>query len=129
MARSARRRSRGFTLIELLVVLAIVGTLLAIAVPSYFASLDNARETALRKSLSVMRDAIDQYHADRGAYPGSLQDLVNARYLRNIPVDPISGAADQWVTEAPADGTAGGMRDVRSGAAGNARDGSAYGSW
>jgi general secretion pathway protein G len=120
-------RSRGFTLIELLVVLAIVATLLTIAVPSYFASLDNARETALRKSLSVMRGAIDHYHGDRGKYPESLQELVAARYLRSIPVDPVSGAADQWVVEASGEG--GGLRDVRSGAAGAGRDGTPYASW
>jgi general secretion pathway protein G len=122
-----RSRRKGFTLIELLIVLAIVGTLLAIAVPSYFASLDNARETALKKSLSVMRTAIDQYHGDRGKYPETLQELVSARYLRSVPVDPISGAADQWVLENSGEG--GGLRDVKSGAAGNGRDGTSYASW
>jgi general secretion pathway protein G len=122
-------RARGFTLIELLVVLAIIATLLAIAVPSYFASLDNARETALKKDLSVMRAAIDQYHGDRGKYPESLQELVDARYLRSIPVDPISGVVDRWIGESAADGTAVGLRDVHSGTAGNAHDGTAYASW
>ena len=120
-------RRKGFTLIELLVVLAIVGTLLLIAVPSYFASLDHARETALKQSLSVMRSAIDQYHGDRGKYPETLGELVSARYLRSIPVDPISGAADQWVLETSGEG--GGLRDVKSGAPGNGRDGTAYASW
>lgn len=122
-----RSRRRGFTLIELLIVLAIVGTLLTIAVPSYFASLEHARETALRKSLHVMRAAIDQYHGDRGKYPDTLQELVSARYLRSIPVDPISGAADQWVAETSGEG--GGLRDVKSGAPGSGRDGTAYASW
>lgn len=122
-----RSRRKGFTLIELLVVLAIVGTLLLIAVPSYFASLDHARETALKQSLSVMRSAIDQYHGDRGKYPETLGELVSARYLRSIPVDPISGAADQWVLETSGEG--GGLRDVKSGAPGNGRDGTAYASW
>jgi general secretion pathway protein G len=124
------RRRRGFTLIELLVVLAIVGTLLAIAVPSYFMSLDNARETALRKDLSVLRAAIDQYQGDRGKYPESLQELVTARYLRAIPADPITGASDQWVLEvAGTEGSASGVRDVKSGAPGNGRDGTPYGGW
>ena len=124
-----RLAHNGFTLIELLVVLAIIGSLLAIAVPSYFATLDNSRETALRQSLSVMRDAIDHYRGDVGKYPDSLQDLVTRRYLRNIPSDPVTGAADAWVIEAPPDAGTGAVRDVRSGAPGNARDGTAYGTW
>ena len=124
-----RRTHFGFTLIELLVVLAIIGSLLTIAVPSYFATLENSRETALRQSLSVMRDAIDHYRGDVGKYPDSLQDLVTRRYLRNIPSDPITGAADAWVIEAPTDAGTGAVRDVRSGAPGNGRDGTAYGTW
>ena len=125
----ATPRPRGFTLIELLVVLAIIATLLAIAVPSYFASLDVARETALKKDLSVMRAAIDQYHGDRGRYPETLQELVEARYLRKIPVDPISGLADRWIPEAAGETGPAGLRDVHSGTAGNGQDGSAYASW
>ncbi len=121
------RRGRGFTLIELLVVLAIVAMLLTIAVPRYFSSMDNARETSLRQNLAVMRGAIDQYNGDLGRYPNSLQDLVTARYLRSIPPDPITGAADQWATDP--DPAKGGVRDVRSGAPGNARDGTPYASW
>ncbi|HMA10221.1 MAG TPA: type II secretion system protein [Ramlibacter sp.] len=124
-----RREHKGFTLIELLVVLAIIGSLLTIAVPSYFATLENSRETALRQSLSVMRDAIDHYRGDVGKYPDSLQDLVSRRYLRNIPSDPITGVADAWVIEAPTDAGTGAVRDVRSGAPGNGRDGTAYGTW
>ena len=121
------RPMRGFTLIELLVVLAIVAMLLTVAVPRYFASLENAREAALQKSLSVVRGAIDQYHADLGKYPDNLQELVNARYLRSLPVDPVSGASDQWVLESAPD--SGGLRDIHSGAPGNARDGTPYANW
>ena len=124
-----RRSRKGFTLIELLVVLAIVATLLTIAVPSYFASLENSKETALRQSLSVMRDAIDHYHADLGKYPDSLQDLVAKRYLRSVPSDPITGQADNWVIEGPTDSGKGAVRDVKSGAPGNGRDGTAYANW
>jgi general secretion pathway protein G len=125
-----RTRSKGFTLIELLIVLAIVGTLLTIAVPSYFASLDNAKETALRQSLSVMRTAIDHYKGDLGKYPDSLQTLVEAKYLRSLPADPITGAPDQWTVETAADpGQPSGVKDVHSGAPGNAKDGTPYASW
>jgi general secretion pathway protein G len=122
------RRRNGFTLIELLVVLAIIATLLTIAVPSYFGSLENSKETALRQSLSVMREAIDHYHGDLGKYPDSLQDLVSKRYLRSIPRDPVTDLADNWVV-VPADSGKGGLRDIKSGAAGNGLDGTAYGSW
>jgi prepilin-type N-terminal cleavage/methylation domain-containing protein len=124
-----RRSRKGFTLIELLVVLAIIASLLTIAVPSYFASLENSKETALRQSLSVMRDAIDHYHGDLGKYPDSLQDLVAKHYLRSVPSDPITGLADNWVIEGPTDSGKGAMRDVKSGAPGNGRDGTAYASW
>ena len=119
----------GFTLIELLVVLAIVASLLTIAVPSYFASLENSKETALRQSLSVMRDAIDHYHGDLGKYPDSLQDLVAKRYLRSIPSDPITGLADNWVLEGSTESGSGGVRNIKSGAPGNGRDGTPYASW
>lgn len=121
-------RRRGFTLIELLVVLAVVGLLVSIAMPRYFDSLDRARENALRTSLGVMRNALDQYATDRGRYPDTLDDLVATRYLRAIPVDPISGRRDGWVTltPSPAAGVAGRVGDVRSGAAGRARDGSLF---
>ena len=126
--RTARRG--GFTLIELLIVLAIVGTLLTIAVPSYFASMDNAKETSLKQSLSVMRSAIDHYKGDLGKYPDSLQELVTAKYLRSIPADPITGAMDQWQVETAAEaGQSGGVRDVHSTAPGNGKDGTPYASW
>jgi general secretion pathway protein G len=128
--KTPKARSKGFTLIELLIVLAIVGTLLTIAVPSYFASLDNAKETSLRQSLSVMRTAIDHYKGDLGKYPESLQTLVETKYLRSIPADPITGAADQWTVETGSEpGQPSGVKDVHSGAPGNAKDGTPYASW
>jgi general secretion pathway protein G len=124
-------RPRGFTLIELIVVMAIVALLASIAAPRYFNSLQKSRETALRTSLNVMRDAIDQYAADKGRYPDSLEDLAATRYVREIPEDPISGSRDQWVTVTPPTDAqlAGQVWDVRSGAAGRASDGRLYADW
>lgn len=124
-----RRRPAGFTLIELLVVLAIIATLLTIAVPRYFSSLENSKDTTLRQSLAVMRSAIDQHLGDTGKYPESLEDLVNKRYLRALPIDPITERADSWRTIPPTDPARGSVADVKSGAEGLARDGTAYASW
>ena len=119
----------GFTLIELLVVMAIIATLLSIAAPRYFNHLDRARENTLHQSLAVMRDAIDKFRADTGAYPKDLDELVSRRYLRAVPVDPITDAANTWQLVPPRAGEEGGMSDVRSGAAGTAHDGRAYAAW
>ena len=124
------KRQPGFTLIELLVVMAVIATLLTIAVPRYFQHLDRAREATLRESLAVMRDAIDKYRADLGRYPESLDDLVTKRYLRKVPPDPITESADSWVIVPPPEEP--GQRkvwDVQSGAEGQGRDGSDYRSW
>ena len=108
---------RGFTLIELLVVMAIIATLLTIATPRYFAHLERAREAALRETLYVVRDAIDKYHADTGRYPTELNELVSARYLRKLPVDPVSESSDTWTT-VPPPGEVTGVWDLKSGAGG-----------
>lgn len=125
------RRSQGFTLIELIVVMAIVALLASIAAPRYFNSLQKSRETALLQSLTVMRDAVDQYAADKGRYPESLQELAAARYLREVPEDPLTGSRDSWVElPPPADMQASGrVWDVRSGAAGRSADGRLYADW
>lgn len=121
-------RRRGFTLIELLIVMAIMAVLLTVALPRYFNSVERSREVALQQSLNVVRDAIDKYYADRGKYPESLSDLVQARYLRGMPVDPVTGNADGWVIVAPPAGTLGGgaVYDVRSGAPGKTAEGKPY---
>ncbi|MCX7056774.1 MAG: prepilin-type N-terminal cleavage/methylation domain-containing protein [Proteobacteria bacterium] len=122
-------RCGGFTLIELIVVLTIIGTLLAIAVPRYFSSLEKSRETILRQDLSVMRDALDKYDADKGHFPETLEGLVTDKYLRSIPVDPYTKKADTWVVVQSDDVDSPGVKDVHSGAEGSAPDGSAYASW
>lgn len=124
------RALRAFTLIELLVVLAIVATLLAIAAPRYFTSLDRAREASLRETLLVMRDAIDKYHGDTGRYPETLDELVAKRYLRKLPSDPITDSAGTWVVVLPPAGAArGNVYDVRSGADGRSADGTPFSEW
>ncbi len=129
---SSRRsflRRAGFTLIELLVVMAIIATLASIAAPRYFNSLEKSRETALRSNLKVMREAIDQYHQDTGKWPGALEDLVKQRYLREVPVDPITQEFGTWVAVRSNDGAEPGVRDVRSGAPGAPKEGPRYEQW
>lgn len=122
-------RSRGLTLIELLVVLAILAALLSLAAPRYFDSLERAKEAALRTDLRVLREAIDKHRADTGRLPESLQQLVQSRYLRDVPLDPITDRSDSWVLVPAPDGKTPGVYDVRSGARGQARDGSSFASW
>lgn len=124
---------RGFTIIELLVVMTVIALLLTIAAPRYFQQIDRAKEATLKENLHVMRDAIDKYRSDKGVYPGSLQQLSDHRYLRAVPVDPITERAD-WLAIAPpaaAGSTAEGkgVSDVRSSARGRATDGSDYAKW
>lgn len=123
------RRHSGFTLIELLVVMAIIATLMTIAVPRYFTSLENSKETTLQQSLAVMREALDQFYGDTGRYPESIEELVAQRYLRSLPQDPIAERSDLWVIVPPPDSAPGQVGDVRSGATGRARDGSLYAEW
>ena len=119
-------RSRGFTLIELLVVMSIIATLLMIAMPRYFQSLERAREATLRQDLAVMRDAIDKFSGDLGRYPESCEELVVQKYLRAVPVDPITRSADTWQFVRSTNADEVGIRDVRSGAEGIARSGVPY---
>ncbi len=121
-----RRAGRGFTLIELLVVMAIIATLLAIALPRYFLSLERAKEATLRQDLAVMREAIDKYSGDTGHFPATLPELVEKRYLRALPEDPITKSVDTWTTTASGDADMPGITDVHSGAEGNATDGRPY---
>jgi general secretion pathway protein G len=124
-----RRLEKGFTLIELLIVMAIIGTLLTIAVPRYFRALEHARETVLRQDLAILREAIDKHYADLNEYPDVLAALVDKRYVRSLPVDPFTKAADTWTVVASEDPDHAGIRDIHSGAEGNGADGTALASW
>src|SRR5687768_12625274 len=118
-----RKMKAGFTLIELLVVLAIIATLLTIAVPRYYASIDRSKEAVLKENLYQMRDAIGKYYADKGRYPESLEALATDKYLRKVPIDPVTDSASTWVVVAPDDPQKTGVFDVRSGAQGKGLDG------
>lgn len=128
MSRRAQPTS-GFTVIELLVVLAAMALLLSIAGPRYVDYLNAARDTALKQDLFQLRDALDKFRADQGRYPKALEELVERRYLRAVPEDPVTQRVDTWVLVAPKGGDTSGIADVRSGAPGQARDGTAYASW
>ena len=127
--RYSARAARGFTVIELLVVLAAIALLLSVAAPRYVQHLDTARDVALKENLHQMRDAIDKFYADQARYPATLDELVTRRYLRRLPADPVTQRSDSWVIVAPGNNAAGAVFDVRSGAQGQARDGSAYATW
>lgn len=124
-----RRRGVGFTLIELLVVLAVIALLVSIAAPRYFNSVEKSKEAVLKQDLSTLRDTLDKYYGDTGKYPESLDDLVTEKYLRKLPLDPITESDTTWVVVPPQDSEKGGVFDVHSGAPGNARDGTPYSSW
>jgi general secretion pathway protein G len=130
MTPSNRRGSKcGFTLIELLIVMAIIGTLLSIAVPRYFRTLERARETVLKQDLSILREAIDKHYADLNEYPDTLLVLVEKRYVRSVPVDPFTKLADTWTLIPSDDPDHAGIRDIHSGAAETAADGTPVASW
>jgi len=128
-AGSPSRQCGGFTLIELLVVMAIIATLLSIATPRYFHSIEKSKEAVLRQDLNTLRDALDKYYGDTGKYPATLDDLVAKKYIRSIPDDPVAGNTASWLTVAPDNPAKGGVYDVKSGALGNSRDGTAYSEW
>ena len=119
-------RGKGFTLIELLVVLAIIATLLMLALPRYFSSVDKSKEAVLKENLYQMRDAISKYYGDKGKYPESLEALADEKYLRQVPRDPITDSAATWVIVPPQDPQQSGVYDVRSGAPGTTHDGKPF---
>jgi general secretion pathway protein G len=128
------RRARGFTLIELLIVIALISILATMGVVQYRNSVQSAKEATLRTDLFRMRDAIDQYYADKAKYPASLDALVSDGYMRAIPEDPITKSADTWQT-VPAEPEPGntssdpGIYNIKSGAPGTGLDGTSYSDW
>ncbi len=128
------RKSRGFTIIELMVVISIILILVSIAVPIYHQTILRAKEAVLRQDLFAMRQAIDQHTMDKAKAPQSLQDLVQAGYLREIPKDPITNSRDTWqvvqedVLES-VDQNEPGITDVHSGSTLTGTDGTAYNTW
>lgn len=122
-----RRLRWGFSLIELMVVMAIIAILVSIALPRYTSSVDHARLVALESNLRVMRQAIDRYYEDRAKFPESLQALVDGKYLKAIPVDPITGSASSWLPVEDREGDRTGIVDVHSGAKGSSPQGDVYG--
>ena len=134
MPSSRHRSGAGFTLIELMIVMSLIVILASIGLTVYTSSVIRAKESVLKEDLFRMRDAIDQYYADKGKYPATLDSLVSEKYLRSIPVDPFTNSADTWrpiqsepdptnLTAEP------GVYDVRSGSDQKAIDGTNYADW
>jgi len=132
MARLTKAGKRGgFTLVELLLVLLLVALLASIVGPTVTAGLQRSRESTLKHDLRVMRQALDDYYGDNGRYPAALDELVEKRYVRRVPLDPLTGRADTWVlTQSEEEGdNVSGVSDLHSGAEGQAIDGTNYKDW
>ncbi len=123
---AVRGCQQAFTLIEMLVVMGIVALLLTLAVPRYFSSLDKAKEVVLVENLRLIRLSLDKFYADKGRYPENLEELVEKKYLRSVPVDPITESNRNWIVIPVPEADVRGIADVKSGAAGANRDGKTY---
>lgn len=133
-SRAARTAEQGFTLLELMIVMVIIALLAAIAIPSYTNNIRNAKEAVLKEDLHTMRVAIDSYTVDKQKAPQSLDDLVQAGYLKSMPKDPFTERDDTWVPDessnlSTTDQTDSGIDDVHSGSQLSAADGTSYSSW
>lgn len=133
-SRASRTAEQGFTLLELMIVMVIIALLAAIAIPSYTNNIRNAKEAVLKEDLHTMRTAIDSYTVDKQKAPQSLDDLVQAGYLKSMPKDPFTERTDTWVPDessdlSTTDQTDSGIDDVHSGSQLSAADGTSYSSW
>jgi len=124
-----KKFKHGFTLIELLVVMAIIAVLLTIAAPRYFHSVDKSKEAVLHQNLELTRQAIDKYFGDNGKYPDTLDDLVQKKYLRTLPYDPITESNTTWIVVSPSSPDKGVLYDIKSGAVGVSINGTEYKDW
>jgi general secretion pathway protein G len=134
MARHIRTGKSGFTMIELLIVMAVITILVSMAVPFYQKSIIRSKESVLRNNLFTLRTVIDEYTMDKGKAPQTLQDLVSEGYLRNVPMDPMTGSDQSWkvIMEdamTSVDQTEPGIFDVRSGSEKTSLEGTAYAEW
>ena len=124
---------KGYTLLELMLVVAIVGILVSLAIPSFQQSAMKAKETALKQNLFTMRAVLDQYYADRGDYPDNLEALVEAKYLRAIPMDPLTKSSTTWTEiyeeQEEGDDSPAGIYDIKSGSEDVAGDETPYKDW
>ena len=124
---------KGYTLLELMIVVAIVGILVSLAIPNFQQSAMTAKETALKQNLFTMRALLDQYYADRGEYPDSLESLVEGKYLRSIPLDPFTKSSTTWTEiyedQEEGDDSPAGVYDIKSGSDDVAGDGTPYKDW
>jgi len=124
---------KGYTLLELMIVVAIVSILVTLAIPTFQQSAMKAKEAALKQNLFTMRAVLDQYYADRGDYPASLETLVEEKYLRAIPVDPFTRSATTWneifEEQEEGDDSPAGVYDIKSGSDDLALDGTLYKDW
>lgn len=127
--RTQRDFPSGFTLIELLVVLAIMASLLTLAVPRYLNQLEASKDAVLRDNLHTTRAVIDKFYGDLGRYPESLSELVEKNYLRALPVDPITESSTTWQIVGVPSGYKGTVYDIKSGATSRSKSGQAYGDW
>jgi general secretion pathway protein G len=127
-------RDGGFTLMEVMIVMALIATLAGIGLSIYGNSVTRAKEATLKEDLFRMRDAIDQYYADKNKYPPTLESLVADKYLRAIPIDPFTSSAETWQTtmselEAGNVSAEPGVYDVKSGSELTGLDGTPYANW
>lgn len=136
MSGVSKKRSRGFTLIELMIVISIILILVSVALPAYNQSIVRARESVLKQNLFTLRSVISQYTLDKQKAPQSLDDLISGGYLKQLPIDPMTGKNDTWVPDQEEntimsidEQDQGGIIDVHSGSEAVSSDGTAYSTW